>query len=309
MSATKIIKAQEAITAIIQFPIAVNQIAEQVASISLGPWKIDVHCNYDDDCKSEHYYYHVHFSTKSIASALTNSENYSKTFFPKFQPVLSWVQVSLPKFSKTFGIASKKIMQVLSAVKANNKITASQQLTINEQLIVLKKGLTQSLNQLKQGDAGMANYVLQIEELNKIANQEKENLETRIQHELSKINLWTEGHHCGQSDAKSQYNTIQSEYTNTVQTFNTQFSLFNHLTTQLGNNVGILIGLVTDYIVQIVEISKDLEKIETIKLPVFLKKVDLLVAQNIWDTLENIASMNLEQNRVSFDIAISKFEK
>ena len=130
MSSTNIVKAQQAVASVIEFPIAVNKIANEVAGASFGPWKIDVHCNYDDDCKKEHYWDPVHFSTESLVNALHRSEQYSKTFFPKFQPILDWVQDTLPQFSKTFNGSTKQILKIWSAAKTEKQLSSIQRITL-----------------------------------------------------------------------------------------------------------------------------------------------------------------------------------
>lgn len=289
----------KAIATIVQFPSAVNRVAEKVASVPLGPWGIDVTCSYDSGCKKEHYSMEERFSSGVLTDALHQAENHAKTFFTDFKPVMTWLKTTLPSFSKTFSSTAQSILKVLKEVSGKDPTSAQRQ-QLEKDFITILDGLNASQKELGDGVTAMAQYVKDQTALNSNISQVKNDLVHEVHAALSRMLEEADGQHCGQSDAKRQFDVNEKEFGEAVAVYNTEFSTLAGATKNANDAVASLIGIVSDFIAQLKKIIKDVTTVQGGDLPAFMKQVELMASTQLWSNLAKDSESQFHANEAEY---------
>lgn len=297
---------EQAIAIIVQFPILINNIAQAVSQASLGPWSISVNCTYGS-CHNLSYTYSIQFTTTGLLNILESAESHSKTFNTSFASVNTWLTNTLPAFSTTFDAAAAAILTILEQAQTSGTLSAAQKEALAAQFTIIQNGLSTSASELSQGSLAMVNYVEAQNAITTQVGQIESATETAIQAALNNLLAQTQQEPCGQSDAQSQFSVIQAEYQNTVSVYSSQFGNLSSDTTNASNAVDAIIGLVTDFIGQIQNISKQLQTVEDGNLPAFIQEVKVQASTQLWTDLAAAAKQQFGNNELEYFVAEQQF--
>lgn len=275
------------------FPSQIQQVASVIAGTTLGPYIISVSCSYDSGCKDCKYSVAIDISTKPLEDAVMTAQGNAVSFFISFEPVKSWMQQTLPNFSSLFSATAIKIQNILTVVQSKGTITPEQKQELNAMLTTLQQGLALNSSQLQKGSAAMVTFIQRQNTALQLVQNVQSNLETETNAALQKMIMDAEAEPCGQGDAQNQFNVIKGVYNSTVSTFNTQFTTLSSYTNAADNAVKGLLGLVTDFIAQIENISKDLKTVQQGNLSVFMQKITTAMASQLWTQLAEEAKKEL----------------
>lgn len=287
-------RAQQAIKTISQYPGQLDGAAKTVAGITLGPWVVSVNCSYGSSCCKKHasYDFRVLLSTTALQGVLKQAEQHATTFFKSFTPVHSWLE-SLPGFAQTFKDTTTQILGILQKIPSGQDPAPAQRQLLTAHYATLSSALSAGKTSLAAGAGGMQAFEHQQQSLDNSIQQTEHNLLATKNRDLQNLNEEIAQQPCGQRTAHAQFNAWTAANANAVAMFKSIFSTLHQDTVAAQAAVGLLLGTVADYEVQIQNIQKLVDSASGDQLSSFMTKLDVQSADALFDDLAREAQAAL----------------
>ncbi|MBD2505590.1 hypothetical protein [Anabaena azotica] len=289
--------AKNAIATLSQFPQEINRYITEVSQTSLGPWKLDVSCctDYFIWClNTRNFGYRVDYSgsRSNLENVIRRYEQNSREFSNSFSPIGDWFKIALPQFSSQFNAASERILAIQTEIRQGNGSTPEQRAEVTRLLNKLSSNLQEQSNQLKVGMSSLATFLQNQNNYQRIITNVNNGLNPSIQATLSKMQDFVNQQPC-RGDADAQFNSIQQQFTNSVQKINNTLITLNTRTQEMDKSISILLGTITNFITKYQLIANQLNATENTQLGSVIQSLHLTVAKQAWEDLAKYAAEQL----------------
>ena len=299
MSELDVSAARDAIATAVAYPRQIHAAAVAAQGVSLGPWRLSVHCNYGtSDANSYGTDMQCDFSTQraTLQSTMSAAEIQAGQFLSNFQFMSTWVDQTLPATAAAFTNASTPVQAAIAASRAGTLTQAGIDAATNA-LQSLLGLLQQSSTALTGGMSNLASYALQQEGFGAQIQQVLNGLTTSAQNTINAIQSSLGTMPCGSGDAANQLNGFRSQFT--VASGQLQ-SIFSTLQTQTGaakSALATLIGTVLNFVNAYQGVITQVRQAQAQDVGSMLEGIRLQIAAGQWQTLANDAGNQLNGER------------
>ncbi len=304
--------AQQAVATVVQFPLKIHETAQAAQGVVLGPWTLQIRCNYGTSDKN-HYVSSTVFDfaapRAALQQALKAAEAEASRFLPAFQPVQTWLAVTLPRTGAQFSDAVKAQAKAKTELKASGAVSAATKLALVAALRGLLNELQTSKSTLGDATQALAQFEQEVEASIKQVASAKADMTTQGQAYLASLKSGIAKAPCGQSGALRQLTALNLQFGAAVASYAVIFSRLTTETQAATRAVSLLAGTVMTFENKYSPIVAQVQKAEGAALGTVMQTFDLAVASSQWNGLVNYAKSQLDDAKATLRsqlVAIAK---